>query len=80
LRINIYERHIFPIILQVSTIMEVPPSRSQIGPCLKQGGGRTLILNIVWERGGPAEGKKNSDVVYFHCKVGEQLPMLLAAI
>ncbi|KIJ99346.1 hypothetical protein K443DRAFT_102281, partial [Laccaria amethystina LaAM-08-1] len=35
LRIDVFRVHIGFIILQVSTIMEVPLSRSQIGPCLK---------------------------------------------
>ena len=33
--INIFGMHIHFIILQVSTIMEVPLAGSQIGPCLK---------------------------------------------
>jgi hypothetical protein len=33
--INIFGMHIGFIVLQVSTIMEVPLAGSQIGPCLK---------------------------------------------
>jgi hypothetical protein len=37
-----------------------------------QGGGGTWILNTGWERGGvwPKAEKKNSDMVYFHHKLG----------
>ena len=35
LLINVFGMHISSIILQVSTIMQVPLPRSQIGPCLK---------------------------------------------